>query len=109
MTVFKATQWAERETKDGRSSNTSSPNRCARCAYIYVYIYMRIYIHRRFIYKGDARTHAQGTYPRVALGADGELPTHIYTYAHMHTSHIHTHTYVCICIYSSVYTCYAMG
>jgi len=27
------------------------------------------YIHRRFIYKGDTRTHAQGTDPRVALGA----------------------------------------
>jgi len=26
-------------------------------------------IHRRFIYKGDASTHAQGTDPRVALGA----------------------------------------
>jgi len=25
--------------------------------------------HRRCIYKGDTRTHAQGTDPRVALGA----------------------------------------
>jgi len=27
------------------------------------------YMHRRFIYKGDTSTHAQGTDPRVALGA----------------------------------------
>jgi len=31
-------------------------------------------IHRRFIYKGDTSTHTQGTDPRVALGAYGELP-----------------------------------
>jgi len=26
-------------------------------------------VHRRFIYKGDTSTHAQGTDPRVALGS----------------------------------------
>ena len=31
-------------------------------------------IRRRFIYKGDTSSHAQGTDPRVALGAYGELP-----------------------------------
>jgi len=30
--------------------------------------------HRQFIYKGDTSTPAQGTDPRVALGAEGELP-----------------------------------
>jgi len=29
----------------------------------------RKHSHRRFIYKGDTRTRAQGTAPRVALGA----------------------------------------
>jgi len=32
------------------------------------------FIHRQFIYKGDTSTHAHGTDPRVALGAQGELP-----------------------------------
>jgi len=31
-------------------------------------------IHRRFIYEEHMSTHAQGTDPRVALGAYGELP-----------------------------------
>ena len=34
----------------------------------------RWHIHRRFIYKGDTSTHAQGTDSRLALGAYGELP-----------------------------------
>jgi len=34
------------------------------------YIYTsKLHIHRRFTYKGDTSTHAQGTDPRVALGA----------------------------------------
>jgi len=33
-----------------------------------------VHIHRRFIYKGDTRTQAQGTDPRMAVGAYGELP-----------------------------------
>jgi len=33
-----------------------------------------ITMHRRFIYKGDTSTHAQGTDPRMALGAQGDLP-----------------------------------
>jgi len=35
---------------------------------LHIYIYM-ISMHRRFIYKEDTSTHAQGTDPRVALGA----------------------------------------
>jgi len=34
----------------------------------------RARVHSRFIYKGDTSTHAQETDPRVALGAQGELP-----------------------------------
>jgi len=30
--------------------------------------------HRKLIHKEQTRTHAQGTDPRVALGAEGELP-----------------------------------
>jgi len=30
--------------------------------------------HRRFMYKGDTSTQALGADPRVALGAQGELP-----------------------------------
>jgi len=37
-------------------------------------VHMYIYVHRRFIFKGDTSTHARGTDPRVALGAEGELP-----------------------------------
>jgi len=33
-----------------------------------------MHIHRRFIYKGDTSTPAQGTDPRVALGAQEEIP-----------------------------------
>ena len=36
--------------------------------YIYIYTHTYKYIYRRFIYKGDTSTYAQGTDPRVALG-----------------------------------------
>jgi len=35
------------------------------------------YVHRRFVCKGDASTHAQGTDPRVALGVDIDIDTYI--------------------------------
>jgi len=35
------------------------------------YIYTFVYIHRRFLYKGDTSTHAQDPGPRVALEARG--------------------------------------
>jgi len=70
------------------------------CMYIYLFIYLYVCIYtciyrvnplragrppadehandfilyRRFIYKGDTSTHAQGTDPRVAWRAEGELP-----------------------------------
>ena len=38
-------------------------------------VYYYLDVCRRFIYyKGDTGTHAQGTDPKVALGAYGELP-----------------------------------
>jgi len=39
---------------------------------LHMNMYMCVYIcriHRRFMHKGDTSTHAQGTDPRVALGA----------------------------------------
>ena len=57
-------------------------------AYIYIYIYICKYIlvalfrmgeirsctiHRQFVYKRDTSREAQGTDPRVALGAKGRL------------------------------------
>jgi len=38
------------------------------------YHQVRMCFLRRFTYTGDTSTHAQGTDPRVALGAEGELP-----------------------------------
>jgi len=48
---------------------TAASTMSAKGAYSY------LFFHRRFIYyKGDTGTHAQGTDPKVALGAYGELP-----------------------------------
>jgi len=52
-------------------------------------------------YKGDTSTHAQGTDPKVALGAYGELPG-IYLDRTGYTGYAYTFNRICVCMQAYV-------
>ena len=68
-------------------------------------------MHRRFIYKGDTSTHAQGTDPRVVLGVEGDTRVNVYMARARPGDDIHV--YVCtdtrVCIYTRFSHQYAVA
>jgi len=67
-------EYAERGTEYGISFIFSLFREYMHLEYVRIPVIYRVdqveyVIQRRFIYKGDTSTHAQGTDPRVALGA----------------------------------------